>query len=166
MTPASFASTHQSGTCAGAWKLPARQAMSLRPREHGVLNVKRGKVWVTVGDGPHSADPSDSGDHVLSAGERITIPARRHVVMEAWKDRDVWIDWTPLPEATTARLAAREAVSGPWRELRQAAALATHAFGRLAGGLARMAWVSVGGRGPAPTASSVAAGGSRQFNIT
>ena len=156
MTPASFASTHQSGACTGAWTLAARQAMSLRPREHGVLKVKHGKVWLTV-EGPHGGGPGDSGDHVLSAGERITLAAHRHVVLEAWKDRNVCFDWTPLPQTVPAQASARQAVVEPLRDLREATGLAFHAFGRLAAGLARLAWASVGGRPPAP-ASCTSAG--------
>jgi hypothetical protein len=149
MTPASFESTHQSGTCAGAWMLAARKAMSLRPREQGVLEVKHGKVWITV-EGPHGGIPGDTGDHVLAAGERITVQAHRHVVIEAWKDRDVCFDWVPLPQAASAQAGAREALIEPLRELRQAAGLAAHACGQLAGGLARLVWVLVGGRHHVP----------------
>ena len=46
-------------TAAGCWKLTAGTALSLRPRQRGVLEVAQGRVWLTAGG---------SADHVLLAG--------------------------------------------------------------------------------------------------
>ncbi|WP_167784708.1 DUF2917 domain-containing protein [Ramlibacter rhizophilus] len=171
MNPASFLSAHQSSACPGAWKLPARQAMSLRPRAHGVLRVRQGKVWLTLG-GPAGAAPDERADHVLEAGEQIMVRAWRHVVLEAWRGQEVFFDWEPLPQAAPQPAAA--AVLEPLRELRAAAGLAAAAFGRLVAGLARLGWEVLGGRHnaaafpppaswPAPSPSSTTSSATRSW---
>ncbi|MFY3384494.1 DUF2917 domain-containing protein [Paracidovorax sp. MALMAid1276] len=68
---------------AGCWKLAAGQALSLRTREPGVLEVARGRAWVTVSP-LRGAAPAGVPDQVLQAGERLRIPGGQHLVMEAW----------------------------------------------------------------------------------
>ena len=51
--------SHQSAyALAGAWKLANGRAMTLQPREAGVLRVARGGLWAT-GDGPHGGPLND-----------------------------------------------------------------------------------------------------------
>ncbi|MEJ7928597.1 DUF2917 domain-containing protein [Ramlibacter sp. AN1015] len=134
--------THQSSDCAGAWKLAARDAVSLRPREASLLRVVQGRVWLTIDTG--GAAPVC--DHVLVAGEEFRIPAGSHAVMEAWKAQPVCFAWEPVPEVAVARAARREAVLRPLADLRQAGALAGGALVRLAAGLAAWGWAVVAGR--------------------
>ena len=76
---------------AGCWKLAAGRALSLHPRQRSVLEIVQGRVWLTVSAASpwhirQSATPAASAvvDHVLQAGERLTIEPGQHVVMEAW----------------------------------------------------------------------------------
>ena len=76
---------------AGCWKLASGRALSLRPRQHSVLEIAQGRAWVTVGDsgrwrpGPARATGADL---VLQAGERLAVEPGRHVVIEAWSPAD------------------------------------------------------------------------------
>lgn len=63
--------------------LAAGQALSLRPRCAGVLEVVQGRVWLTL-RGSWSDRPGAVADHVLQAGERLCIAAGQHAVVEAW----------------------------------------------------------------------------------
>ena len=147
MNRAPQASTHQSGAVRGAWKLAAREAVSLRPREPGALTVVRGRVWVTAG-GAAGLSPQASGDHVLAAGQRLTVPGGSHVVLEAWKDEDAFFEWQPQAAlvASPAVVTPREAVILPLADLRQATALAGGALVRLGAGLLRLGWARLAGR--------------------
>lgn len=72
---------------AGCWKLASGRALSLRPRQRSVLEIARGRAWVTVGDGARWWPWPARGagvDLVLQTGERLTIGPGRHVVVEAW----------------------------------------------------------------------------------
>lgn len=151
MYRAAQASTHQSSPARGAWKLAARKALSLRPREACVLTVVRGRAWVTAG-GATGLAPDDSGDHVLAAGQRLLVPGGSHVVVEAWKDEDTFFDWQPqaalvwAPAAAPAAVTPREAVWQPLVDLRQAGGLAARSMGRLGAGLVRLGWARLAGR--------------------
>lgn len=72
---------------AGCWKLATGKALSLRPRQHSVLEIAQGRAWVTLGDSarwwPWTAR-SAGADVVLQAGERLSIAPGRHVVIEPW----------------------------------------------------------------------------------
>ncbi|MFN7856495.1 MAG: DUF2917 domain-containing protein [Acidovorax sp.] len=65
---------------AGCWKLQARRALSLRPRRPGVLAIAQGRAWVTL-TGASQATPAD---HVLHAGDRLSLLPGQHAVIEAW----------------------------------------------------------------------------------
>lgn len=149
MNRAAQASTHQSSPARGAWKLAARKALSLRPREAGVLTVVRGRAWITAG-GATGLSPEDSGDHVLAAGQRLMVPGGSHVVLEAWKDEDAFFDWQPQAAlawaSAPAAVTPREAVWQPLADLRQAGWLAARAIGRLGAGLVRLGWARLAGR--------------------
>ena len=119
-------------TAAGCWKLTAGTALSLHPRQRGVLEVAQGRVWLTA---------SGSADYVLLAGERWVVEAGQHVVLEAWSpagaaSEPVAFRW----DVAAAPLAAAEweqGVAQPLRDLLQAVADALAAGGRLAAGLGR-----------------------------
>ncbi len=67
----------------GTWRLDAARAVTLRPREDGVLRIAHGRIWVTF-DGPHGGPPDAQGDHVLGAGDRVRVTAGQRVVLESW----------------------------------------------------------------------------------
>jgi len=77
---------------AGCWKLAPGRALSLHPREHGVLEIAQGRVWLTLSGASPTPLPADLPadlphgvvDHMLQAGDRLAIAAGQHVVMEAW----------------------------------------------------------------------------------
>src|SRR5690606_31021046 len=71
----SLARTPARPEVAGAWRVRAGSALSLRPRRRGVLEVAQGRVWLTV---------NSATDHVLEAGARMTVDAGQHAVLEAW----------------------------------------------------------------------------------
>jgi hypothetical protein len=133
-----------------------------------VLEIAQGRVWVTVSGGPSAGVPGRDADQVLQAGDRLSVAAGQHLVMEAWSlpgtgpAQGVAFCWEGAAMAATATAAAtgRHAARGtpewecgvvqPLRELLQAlaqggraVAAATgqvlHAGSRLAWGVARFA---------------------------
>ena len=56
-------------TVAGAWKLLPCHAISLRVRQRSVLEIARGRVWLTA----QALSGRASVDQVLCAGEQITL---------------------------------------------------------------------------------------------
>lgn len=135
--------THQSTAAAipavaGVWKLAARRAVSLRPREHGLLQVLSGRLWVTL-DEPDGGSPEASGDHVLSAGERLPLRPGSRVVLETWnREEPAAFDWVPARVAEAALAAGWAGVREPLADLRLALVQAGTALGRLLWGLARL----------------------------
>jgi hypothetical protein len=93
-----LSSTQQSpAALPGTWELAAGRAMTLRPREPGVLRVARGRVWATC-DGPHAGPLNDLGDRILHAGDALRLPAGQRWVLEAWRGESAArFDWDPLP---------------------------------------------------------------------
>lgn len=79
---------------AGCWKLAPKRALSLRPREDGVLLVTQGQAWATL-DVPHCGRGNQLGDHCLHAGQQLRVRARQHLVIESLDDAPVHFDWTP-----------------------------------------------------------------------
>ena len=139
---------------AGCWRLPPGQALSLKPRESGVLRIAQGRVWLTGG-------PS-AQDLVLQAGDALAVDVGQHVVLEPWglpgeRDAPVLFRWdhvAPQPHRHQARTrAARDwelgvvqplqelvrALAGAGRAVGAAAAQVTAAAGRLGAGLAGFA---------------------------
>jgi hypothetical protein len=81
----------------GTWKLAAGCAMTLQPRETGVLHIASGRVWVTC-DGPHEGALNDLGDHILNAGDQMRLRAGKHWVIEAWSGgAPAYFNWGRLP---------------------------------------------------------------------
>jgi hypothetical protein len=136
----------------GCWKLGVGRAVTLKPREDGVLRIAHGSVWVTL-EGPHAGPANDLGDHVLGAGDQLTLQAGQHVVMEPWGngiEAPAYFEWDPMPAVvrTPIRVASqwRMAVVQPLADLRLAAVLGLGAAGRLALGVAGFAVDLVAGR--------------------
>ncbi|WP_051249069.1 DUF2917 domain-containing protein [Acidovorax sp. JHL-9] len=124
------------------WKLPAGRALSLYPRERGVLEITLGRAWVT-----QSGARCASTDHVLAVGERLVLEPGRHVVIEPWAGPGWPAAAFRWEAAALVRAPAdwERGVAQPARELAQALAGAGRAAVRVATGFA--AWA---GRGGAP----------------
>lgn len=136
----------------GCWKLAANRAITMRPREDGVLRIAHGRVWVTL-EGPHAGFGNESGDHVLAVGQEITLRAGQHAVLEAWGEANAapaYFAWDPVPARVPHPV--RElghwqlAVAQPLADLRAAFGLALGASGRLVSGIGGFALDLVAGR--------------------
>lgn len=134
---------HQSAApTAGAWKLGAGRAITLQPREAGLLRISQGSVWAT-GDGPHPGPLNDQGDFVLHAGAHLPLRRGQRVVLEDFDRRlPAFFIWEPLPEREARREQAA-ALAQPAEDLRLAVALGASAAGRLLSALAGLvrAWL-------------------------
>jgi hypothetical protein len=120
----------------GSWKLVAGRAITLEPREAGRIEVAQGQLWATY-DGPHGGRLDQSGDLVLGVGERLSLHAGQRLVIEAWNHGDpAYFTWETAPAAQPATAALVQ----PLADLRRAIALGGDAAGRLAAGVAVLAW--------------------------
>lgn len=151
LQPCAQPSVHRRAA-AGCWRLAPGRALSLEPRESGVLHIAQGRVWLTGG-------PS-AQDLVLQAGDALAVDVGQHVVLEPWglpgeRDAPVLFQWDPVavpPHHHRAR-AARDwelgvvlplqelvrALAGAGRAVGTAAVQVTAAAGRLGAGLAGFA---------------------------
>lgn len=122
----------------GSWRLFPGHAMSLRPRRDAVLRVYCGRLWVTAG-GPYRVDGREAGDHFLSPGHTLRVPAGARLVMEplaeAGDAQPVHFDWTEAGTSARRERFVRE-VQAPARDLRRALALTGMTLVRLLRGLA------------------------------
>jgi DUF2917 family protein len=159
MTAQTLTQSQQSPAAAalpGTWKLPAGRAVTLRPRETGLLRVAHGRLWVTF-DGPHQGPRNDLGDHFVGAGEQLPLRAGQRLVAEAWNDgAPAYFSWDPLPARSEAPQLA--AVVQPLADLRLALTFGAGAVARLVAGLAGLAWGAVVGRRREPLADCGATG--------
>jgi hypothetical protein len=127
----------------GCWQLGHGRAVSLLPREAGVLRIAHGRVWATLDE--------LTGDHVLHTGEQLVLKPGQRVVMESMSpagETSAYFNWEPVSAAQAGALGAREpwqqALAQPWLDLRLALALGARALGGLALGLARVALARLG----------------------
>jgi hypothetical protein len=135
----------QVGGPAGSWRLAPGQALSLYPRNDGVLRITRGRAWVTLDVAP-SGHGNDAGDHCLLSGEQLVVQAGRHLVFESLDTVPVCFEWVPVPAVVPLKATRWEdAVVLPLADLWQAARLAAGALGRLVWGLAGYPPLLVGG---------------------
>lgn len=124
----------------GTWKLAAGRAITLEPREAGVLKVAHGQLWVTL-EGPHAGRLNDSGDHFLAVGEQMRLkPGQRAVVESASQDCPAYFSWDPVPAAANAAPVRLADVLQPLADLRLAIVFGGHAAARLVTGLAAIGW--------------------------
>ena len=151
MAPQMLNQTQQSNAPAlpGTWKLGARRAITLRPREDGTLRIAHGSVWATF-DGPHHGPLNDQGDRIVGTGGQLRLRAGQRVVVEAWDaEAPAYFSWDPAP-APVVQLSRRTAgVVQPLADLRLAVALGAGAAGRLVVGLAALVGDATGLRGRA-----------------
>ncbi|MEP6825865.1 MAG: DUF2917 domain-containing protein [Ramlibacter sp.] len=125
----------QAPSLPGTWKLGARRAITLRPREDGTLRIAHGSVWATF-DGPHHGPLNDQGDRIVGTGSLLRLRAGQRLVVEAWgNEAPAYFSWDPAP-APAVNLSRRTAgVVQPLADLRLAAVLGVGAAGRLVLGL-------------------------------
>ena len=135
----------------GVWKLAAGHALSLRPRQPGVLRIAQGRAWVTL-DVPHNGHGNESGDHLLQAGHQLEVYAGQHLVFETMERAGgtaVSFEWTPQASMSAAHaLQGAAAVTQPWHELGQALGMVGSALGRLSMGLLAYGRQRMAGRVP------------------
>lgn len=148
----------------GCWKLVAGRAMTLRPREDGVLRIAHGRLWVTLGREPVGA-ANDPGDHFLGAGQSLALQAGQPVVIEPWNStghaEPAYFSWDPMPAVAYAPVYQAStwqcAVVQPLADLRGALGLAAGAAARLARGLAVLALLPFVARGRLARAAALSA---------
>lgn len=150
MAPQTLSQMQQSTaapTLPGTWKLAGGRAITLEPREAGVLRVAHGQLWVTY-DGPHGGPLNDLGDHIVGVGERLPLRAGQRLVIEARTSQaPAYFSWDPLQARAAAVVPRATRLVQPLADLRLALALGAGAAGRLVAGLAGLAWDLVAGRG-------------------
>jgi hypothetical protein len=130
----------------GTWKLAAGRAITLQPREAGLVRVAHGQLWATY-DGPHIGALNDSGDHVLGAGAQLRVAAGQRLVVEAWNgEAPAYFSWDPLVQRAAVPRPRLEAVVQPLSDLRLALVFGGRAAVRLVAALAALGWGLVAGR--------------------
>lgn len=147
MVSAALAHAHQSPVAlAGTWKLAGGRAMTLQPRQPGVVRVAHGMVWATC-DGPHRGPANQQGDRFIGAGEQLLLGAGRRLVIEALdKQSPAYFSWDPVPRQGRQQVGAAALVQ-PAEDLRLALVRATRAAGRLLAAFAALAGGAVPRRG-------------------
>lgn len=145
-------------TLPGCWKLDAGRAVTLQPREAGVLRVAHGRMWATL-QGPHRGRGNDLGDHFLSPGQQLALQPGQRLVIESWDPAGpapAWFSWDPAADPMGVMAGRRSplrqgrrwqaAVVQPLGDLGVALGMAARAAGRLVLGLAGLAGYLVAGR--------------------
>jgi hypothetical protein len=85
---------------AGAFVLPAAQALALHPKEVSRIRITCGSAWVTINDG---------SDYFLTTGQEMTAPAGSRVVMESLlKSGQLKFDWQPVMQEREERSPLRD----------------------------------------------------------
>jgi hypothetical protein len=147
MFPVSDHELQQSpGLCglSGCWKLAPGQALSLRPRVTGVLRIRQGRAWATLGEAPRGHGPL-AGDHFLLPGEQLLVQPGRHLVLESLDQGALGFEWLPCAPA-------HETLLQPLADLYVAVRLAGAASRRLLRGLASTVLaLLIGRRGVGPS---------------
>lgn len=122
----------------GFWKLTAGRALSLQPRQAGVLRIAQGQVWATF-DTPPQGHGNESGDHFLQAGQQLDVQAGQRLVFEPLArdgQQAAFFEWTPAPERSPTRaLQNTSSVTQPLRDLGLALGMVGTALVHLCAGL-------------------------------
>ena len=146
------ATTAAAAVSPACWRLSAGRAISLGPTVPSQLRIVRGRVWVTMATPalPQTLDAERlwpaSGDHVLTAGDVLDVPAGVSLVMEVWPAtsadaaQPVLFDWHEGAGAGAAvpTRFQREVVQ-PAADAMQSARQAASALGQAGWALARAA---------------------------
>lgn len=128
---------------AGTWKLAGGRAITLQPRERGLLRIAHGSVWAT-GDGPHPGPANAQGDLLLHPGDQLPLRRGQRLVIEAWNNREpAYFSWDPMPQRAAHPVRAAD-LAQPAEDLRLALGLGARAAGRLLAALAGLAWTGLG----------------------
>jgi hypothetical protein len=83
---------------ARCWNLAAGQVLSLRPHGAGMLRIRQGRAWATLGERPRGHGP-EAGDYFLLTGEQLPVQAGRHLVIESLDGGMLGFEWLPLASA-------------------------------------------------------------------
>ncbi|HUR88678.1 MAG TPA: DUF2917 domain-containing protein [Ramlibacter sp.] len=131
-------------TLPGTWKLAAGRAITLEPREPGVLKVAHGRLWVTF-EGPQAGRLNESGDYFMGTGEQVRIAPGQRMVVESWNEGcPAYFSWDPLPVTAPVRRSFADALQ-PLSDVRLALVFGGHAVARLVTGIVHIAWQSTFG---------------------
>lgn len=155
MTQITLTQSQQSAACLpGTWRLDGARAVTLRPREDGLLRIAHGRVWVTF-DGPHAGAGNDSGDFVLGAGQNLRVRAGRRVVLESADGAaPAYFSWDFSLQPEVVRVPRAQAVEQSWSDVQLAVALLVRSAWRLVRALASL---GAGSLAPKPQAPSCGA---------
>lgn len=89
--------------------LSVSEALTLCPREPGVLRVIHGRIWATI-DLDRNSSVADAGDHFVVPGQDLRLRAGQRVVLEAWPEKGQgpvqwqWLSVTSGQRSAHARL--------------------------------------------------------------
>lgn len=144
-----FQTSRSQDSVPGFWKLAPGRALSLQPRQPGLLRVAQGQVWVTLG-ARHQGAGNELGDFFLHAGEELAVSPGQHLVLEPFEraqQQAVFFEWTPSLDAVQVpAIQNAAAVALPLRELGLALGLVGSALGHLGMGLLAYGRQVVSGR--------------------
>ena len=101
-----------------SYTLQAGQAMTVQARESGVLRAVKGRLWVTFRHADRDSRVR-AGDHFLSRGESLWVPAGQTVVMESWSEAAAGVE-TPACvswESAAPARALSESLAAVWSAL-------------------------------------------------
>lgn len=150
VSPVSPVSATADAARAGAWRLHPGCAMSLRPKDTAVLRVRRGRVWITLGE-PGVMSPDGAGDVFLQDGDLLVVPAGARLVMEPLAPRGasdpVCFDWSDAAAPVAAQGRFGREVLQPLHELGAALGQSGLAMARVLRGLLGYGEFLVAGRG-------------------
>ena len=126
---------------AGTWRLAPQRAMSLLPRKNSQLLIVQGCAWITW-DKPIEHWARTDGDHFLTAGQIIDVPAGARLVMEARHAHDtLHFDWREMPPEMVLQCSQQASLSllmGQWLQAWWQVGWATARLAR--GALAGLRW--------------------------
>lgn len=133
-----FQASHNQDSVPGFWKLTPGRALSLQPRQPGMLRVAQGQVWVTL-DAEHQGAGNELGDYFLQAGQQLAVGPGQHLVLEPLERADqqeAFFEWEPQPDSAGAvAVHDAQAVARPLRDLGQALGMVGLALVHLCEGL-------------------------------
>ncbi len=104
--------------------LSVSEALTLCPRELGMLRVTQGRIWATI-DLDGSSSVADAGDHFVVPGQDLRLRAGQRVVLEAWPMKGqgpVQWQWLPVAIPSANRYGLGRALVAAWRALQASAA--------------------------------------------